>query len=151
MEAALRHEAEERQKAINIYAAQSAAHLRSKEPSPIPPSVGSLGPPPPHHRLQIVSSVAQTGVQQPGPPSQQQQQQMSSGGGMVKNSGGPPAPGSIPVQHMISVDSMGQQSVSAKKESDHTMGIVSNAGVGLSSVPGGVIGISPVSSVAPSR
>ncbi|XP_039153263.1 serine-rich adhesin for platelets [Drosophila simulans] len=151
MEAALRHEAEERQKAINIYAAQSAAHLRSKEPSPIPPSVGSLGPPPPHHRLQIVSSVAQSGVQQPGPPSQQQQQQMSSGGGMVKNSGGPPAPGSIPVQHMISVDSMGQQSVSAKKESDHTMGIVSNAGVGLSSVPGGVIGISPVSSVAPSR
>ncbi|XP_039231859.1 mucin-19 isoform X2 [Drosophila yakuba] len=145
MEAALRHEAEERQKAINIYAAQSAAHLRSKEPSPIPPSVGSLGPPPPHHRLQIVSS----GVQQPGPPNQQQQQQMSSGG-MVKNSG-PPAPGSIPVQHMISVDSMGQQSVTAKKEADHTMGIVSNAGVGLSSVPGGVIGISPVSSVAPSR
>ncbi|EDV46940.1 mucin-19 [Drosophila erecta] len=150
MEAALRHDAEERQKAINIYAAQSAAHLRSKEPSPIPPSVGSLGPPPPHHRLQIVSSVAPSGVQQPGPPNQQQQQQMSSGGGMVKNSG-PPAPGSIPVQHMISVDSMGQQSVTAKKEADHTMGIVSNAGVGLSSVPGGVIGISPVSSVAPSR
>jgi len=153
MEAALRHEAEERQKAINIYAAQSAAHLRSKEPSPIPPSVGSLGPPPPHHRMQIVSGgvVQSSGVQQPGPPNQQQQQQHSGGPTMGKNPG-PPAPGSIPVQHMISVDSMGQQSVTAKKEADHTMGIVSNAGgVGLSSVPGGVIGISPVSSVAPSR
>ncbi|XP_037727457.1 serine-rich adhesin for platelets isoform X1 [Drosophila subpulchrella] len=153
MEAALRHEAEERQKAINIYAAQSAAHLRSKEPSPIPPSVGSLGPPPPHHRMQIVSGgvVQSSGVQQPGPPNQQQQQQHSGGPAMGKNPG-PPAPGSIPVQHMISVDSMGQQSVTTKKEADHTMGIVSNAGgVGLSSVPGGVIGISPVSSVAPSR
>ncbi|TDG38916.1 hypothetical protein AWZ03_014662, partial [Drosophila navojoa] len=37
MEAAFRHEAEERQKALSMYAAQSAAHLRSKEPSPIPP------------------------------------------------------------------------------------------------------------------
>ncbi|XP_016983568.1 mucin-12 [Drosophila rhopaloa] len=150
MEAALRHEAEERQKAINIYAAQSAAHLRSKEPSPIPPSVGSLGPPPPHHRLQIVTGgvVGPSGVQQ----QQQGQQppQLSSGGGIGKNSG-PPAPVSIPVQHMISVDSMSQQTVTAKKEADHTMGIVTNAGVGLGTVPGGVIGISPVSSVAPSR
>ncbi|XP_017082044.1 serine-rich adhesin for platelets isoform X2 [Drosophila eugracilis] len=152
MEAALRHEAEERQKAINIYAAQSAAHLRSKEPSPIPPSVGSLGPPPPHHRLQIVSGgvVASSGVQQPGPPNQQQQPQLSGGPSIGKNPG-PPAPVSMPVQHMISVDSMSQQTVTAKKEADHTMGIVANAGVGLSSVPGGVIGISPVSSVAPSR
>ncbi|XP_017110854.1 nuclear pore complex protein DDB_G0274915 [Drosophila elegans] len=157
MEAALRHEAEERQKAINIYAAQSAAHLRSKEPSPIPPSVGgSLGPPPPHHRMQIVTSVGSAGVPQPQPPPSQQQQQQQQqpqlsggvGGAMGKNSG-PPAPGSIPVQHMINVDSMGQQTVSAKKEADHTMGMVANAG--LSTVPGGVIGISPVSSVAPSR
>ncbi|KAH8238367.1 hypothetical protein KR032_005188, partial [Drosophila birchii] len=181
MEAALRHEAEERQKAINIYAAQSAAHLRGKEPSPIPPppvgvGVGALGPPPPHHRLQIVSPQSQPQQQQ---PQQLQQPAGKANTGPSSGTGAPPPPiVGIPVQHMMSVDALSQQQqqqqqqqqgvVNTKKESvDHTAsmgglvvggaaggggGGVGGGGGGLSTVvPGGVIGISPVSSVAPSR
>ena len=36
------HYREEERKAMSLFAAQSAAHFRSKEPSPVPP---------PHHRL----------------------------------------------------------------------------------------------------
>lgn len=43
IEHAIRADAEERAKAMSIYAAHSAAHLRSKEPSPVPP--------PQHHRM----------------------------------------------------------------------------------------------------
>lgn len=56
MEVALRHEEERHKAAMSMYAVQSAAHLRGKEPSPIPPPSGVVGPlgppPPPHHRLQ---------------------------------------------------------------------------------------------------
>ncbi|SPP86454.1 serine-rich adhesin for platelets isoform X1 [Drosophila guanche] len=144
MEAALRHEAEERQKAMNMYAAQSAAHLRGKEPSPIPPpSVGALGPQSSHHRLQtssLAANVAQTDSQ---PPLQSLQQSPMSTGIVVGKST-PSTPIVIPVQHMISVDSLSHATVNTKKESDHTMGIVvSSAGVGLGTIPAGRIGISP--------
>ncbi|KAH8332297.1 hypothetical protein KR067_009294, partial [Drosophila pandora] len=147
MEAALRHEAEERQKAINIYAAQSASHLRVKDP---PPTVSALGPTQSQHRLQTCV-VSSTGV----PQSSQIQQQLPltqlSAGIVVGKNSGPAVSIGIPVQHMISVDSLSHQTVSTK-ETDHSMGIVvSAATVGLSTVSGGVIGLSPVPSVAPSR
>ncbi|XP_033239921.1 mucin-17 isoform X3 [Drosophila pseudoobscura] len=148
MEAALRHEAEERQKAMNIYAAQSAAHLRGKEPSPIPPpSAGALGPPSSHHRLQTSSLATSVGQPDSQPPLQSLQHtslsQLSTGI-VVGKSPAPSTPIVIPVQHMISVDSLSHATVNTKKESDHTMGIVvSAAGVGLSTVPGGLTGISP--------
>ncbi|XP_032311887.1 nuclear pore complex protein DDB_G0274915 isoform X4 [Drosophila ananassae] len=147
MEAALRHEAEERQKAINIYAAQSASHLRVKDP---PPTVSALGPTPSQHRLQTCV-VSSTGV----PQSSQIQQQLPltqlSAGIVVGKNSGPAVSIGIPVQHMIAVDSLSHQTVSTK-ETDHSMGIVASAAtVGLSTVSGGVIGLSPVPSVAPSR
>ncbi|XP_041451834.1 serine-rich adhesin for platelets [Drosophila obscura] len=148
MEAALRHEAEERQKAMNIYAAQSAAHLRGKEPSPIPPpSVGALGPPSSHHRSQassLAAVVAQTDSQPPLHNLQQTPLSQLSTGIVAGKTTGPSTPIVIPVQHMISVDSLSHATVNTKKESDHTMGIVvSAAGVGLSTVPAGLMGISP--------
>lgn len=43
MEAAIRADHEERAKAMSLYAAHSAAHLRAKDPSPVPPQQ--------HHRM----------------------------------------------------------------------------------------------------
>ncbi|XP_068154869.1 LOW QUALITY PROTEIN: mucin-19 [Drosophila tropicalis] len=157
MEAAFRHEHEERQKAMSIYAAQSAAHLRGKEPSPIPPpSVGTLGPPPPHHRMQPTPGVGvvTSGPQTPQQQQQQQQQQMSTGIVVGKVPGPPQPTTGMPVQHMIAVDPLNHSSITTKKEQDHAMGMVVSGpgpGVGLSTGPGGVMGISPASSVAPSR
>ncbi|XP_070132401.1 serine-rich adhesin for platelets isoform X4 [Drosophila bipectinata] len=146
MEAALRHEAEERQKAINIYAAQSASHLRVKDP---PPTVSALGPTQSQHRLQTCV-VSSTGVPQSSQIQQLPLTQLSTGIVVGKNSG-PAVSIGIPVQHMIAVDSLSHQTVSTK-ETDHSMGtVVSAATVGLSTVSGGVIGLSPVPSVAPSR
>ncbi|KAH8399837.1 hypothetical protein KR215_003397 [Drosophila sulfurigaster] len=155
MEAAFRHEAEaERQKVLSIYAAQSAAHLRGKEPSPIPPpSMGPLGPPPTHLRMQPPppSVGLMTSSTAPQPPSQQCQQPQLSTMGMGKaGPGGAPGPPTMnmAVQHMISVDPL-------KKEPDHTIGIVvSSPGTGIShgAVPTSVIGIpSAASPATPSR
>lgn len=56
MEAAIRVE-EERSKAMSLYAAHSVAHLRSKEPSPVPP---------PHHRMPP-GSIKPTATMSVGP------------------------------------------------------------------------------------
>lgn len=52
MEAAIRADQEERAKAMSLYAAHSAAHLRAKDPSPVPPqhrmNQSSMKPSPSH-------------------------------------------------------------------------------------------------------
>lgn len=155
MDAAFRHEAEERQKALNMYAVQSAAHLRSKEPSPIPPpSIGPLGPPPTHLRMQPPPGVNVIAPSSVPPPSQSQSQAQMPTIAIGKIPGGPPAPTiGMTVQHMIAVDPLSHPSIISKKEPDHnTMGIVVStpgSGVTHSTISGNVIGIAPP--VTPSR
>lgn len=152
MDAAFRHEAEERQKALNLYAVQSAAHLRGKEPSSIPPpSIGPLGPPPTHLRMQPPPGVSVIAPSNVPPPSQTSQAQMPSIG--IGKVPGPPTPTiGMTVQHMIAVDPLSHPSMISKKEPDHTMGIVVSipgSEVGHSSISGSVIGIAPP--ITPSR
>ncbi|KAM8718810.1 hypothetical protein ACLKA7_001509 [Drosophila subpalustris] len=154
MEAAFRQEAEERHKVLSIYAAQSAAHLRGKEPSPIPPpSAGPLGPPATHLRMQPppgVSIIASAGAP---PPSQPSQSQLSTIG-LGKMPGAPPPTMNMAVQHMITVDPLTRSPITTKKEPDHTIGIVvSTPGtcVPHGPVPASVIGIPSASPATPSR
>lgn len=150
-----RHEAEERQKALNMYAVQSAAHLRGKEPSPIPPpSIGPLGPPPTHLRMQPPPGVSVIAPSSVPPPSQSQSQAQMPTIAIGKIPGGPTAPTiGMTVQHMIAVDPLSHPSIISKKEPDHnTMGIVVStpgSGVTHSTISGNVIGIAPP--VTPSR
>lgn len=98
MEVALRHEEERHKAAMSMYAVQSAAHLRGKEPSPIPPPSGvggPLGPPPPHHRLQ--PGPMGPGPMGPGGPPGPPQQTLS---------GKPPTLGGMP--HPMVVDPLMQ-------------------------------------------
>lgn len=152
MEAAFRHEAEERQKALSMYAAQSAAHLRGKEPSPIPPpSVGHLGPSATHLRIQPagVNIIASSSA----PQSSQNPQTQLTTIGIGKGTQPSPSTMNLAVQHMIS-DPLIHSSTISKKDNEHSMGIaVSSSGTNIShsNVPGNIIGIPPASPVTPSR
>ncbi|XP_034489322.1 mucin-3A isoform X2 [Drosophila innubila] len=143
MEAAFRHEAEERQKVLSIYAAQSAAHLRGKEPSPIPPpSAGPLGLPASHLRMQPPAGVSII-ASSPSQPSQTQLPTI----GIGKVPGPLPPTMNMAVQHMITVDPLSRSPITTKKETDHTIGIVvSTPGTGVTASVIGIPSASPATS-----